>query len=295
MADSGLAELDREYYRNANPDLQSLALEELEQHYLTFGIHEGRASSHAARREGLIEMLGESASVLEIGPFLNPVMRGRRVRYFDVLDTAGLKARAAIQNYRYSDAPEIDYVSPAGDLSIIKDRFASLLSAHCIEHQPDIVRHLRQAGGLLQPGGRYYLIVPDKRYCFDHFIAESTVAGMIDAYSEERRIHRLASVIEHRALTTHNDPARHWNGDHTDTGYIDSIPQRTRAAMAEYAAAGGAYVDVHAWQFTPASFRHTMTTLSRLGLSPFDVTAVHGTPRPRNEFTAILARKGTSG
>ncbi len=280
--------IDIDYYRHANPDLGSLTDEELRSHYELHGIAEGRASSDLALREGLIALLKQEPSVLEIGPFCNPVVRGKHVRYFDVFNTKDLKARAKAEGYKYSRAPKIDYVSPNGDLSVINETFTAAVSAHCIEHQPDIIRHLKQVGRLLEPGGRYYLIVPHKSYCFDYFIAESTIAQMIGAHLEGRTAHRLASIIEHRALTTHNDPIRHWNGDHSDAAYEATIVARARPAIAEYNAAGDGYIDVHAWQFSPASFTTTLGQLHQLGLSPFTVMAAFETPKPRNEFTAIL-------
>ncbi len=175
----------------------------------------GRLSSQAA---------SQSSRVLEIGPFCNPCMTGRNVRYFDVLDRAGLLKRAAEQGYLVVSAPKIDFVSPVGDLSVVDATFDAVVSSHCIEHQPDLVAHLAEVARILEPGGRYFLLVPDKRFCFDHFLAPSTVAGVVDAWKEGRKVHRLASVLEHRALTTHNDTARHWAGDHADPILLPAFP-----------------------------------------------------------------------
>ena len=92
----------------------------------------------------------------------------------------------------------------------------AVFSSHCIEHQPDLVRHLQEVANLLEPDGAYFLLIPNKLYCFDHFIAETSVADVMLAHHLGHRVHTLASVIEHRALTTHNDPSRHWLGDHAD-------------------------------------------------------------------------------
>jgi SAM-dependent methyltransferase len=213
---------------------------------------------------------------------------GDHVRYFDVLDREGLLKRALEIGYPVKMAPYIHYVSPVGDLRIIRDKFAAALSCHCIEHQPDLIRHLQQVAGLLNDDGLYYLIIPDKRFCFDHFIPESTIADILDAYFSERRVHRLASVIEHRALTVHNDCVRHWSGDHGDEA--PNLAERTRKAVEEYQNAQGGYVDVHAWQFTPESFERSIAALHELNYSPLRPLRVHATTRNRNEFTAILCK-----
>ena len=91
-------------------------------------------------------------------------------------------------------------------------------------------------------------------------------------------------------MITHNDARRHWRGDHVDPSRPGETTAKIRAAIAEYRAAKGGYIDVHAWQFTPESFRGIMTELSELGLSPYHVEAVFQTPAGRQEFTAILSK-----
>lgn len=281
---------DLAFYRKSNPDLRSLSDAQLTEHYLRFGRAEGRVGSAAALRENFLEYAAQHPSVLEIGPFCNPCLRGRGVKYFDVLDRQGLIDRAKRIGYPHADAPEIDFVSPAADLTIVSGTFSSVVSSHCVEHQPDLIRHFKLVARCLDEGGRYFLLIPDKRYCFDHFIAESTLANVIDAHIEGRTVHRLASVIEHRALTTHNDAARHWRGDHVDPGHESSMVARTRMALAEVDAAKGGYVDVHAWQFTPESFHRIISMLNELDFIALEAERVYDTPIGRNEFTAVLRK-----
>ncbi|MFD1988172.1 methyltransferase domain-containing protein [Mesorhizobium newzealandense] len=239
-------------------------------------------------RNDLTALVGRK-SALEIGPFTNPALRGPNIRYLDVLDKQGLIKRADAVGYPYSTAPvDIDYVSSTGDLGIVAETFDFCLSSHCIEHQPDLIHHLRQVERILVPTGRYLLIVPDKRYCFDHFIPESSIADFINARGNS--VHCVKSVIEHRALITHNDAARHWAGDHGLPVYRQNIAA-VSVAMSEYDNSGGAYVDVHAWQFTPQSFRDGIEALSNLGLIGLDVEKVYATPHNNFEFCAILKRR----
>lgn len=284
-------EFEHEYYRTTNTDLASFEPERLAAHFSAFGIAEGRAASPAALRAGFLAAIDTTLSTLEIGPFVAPALKGPSIAYADVLDREGLQERARRLGIA-GDAPAINFVLPNGDLSRIDRRFAQVFSSHCIEHQPDLVHHLRQVAELLEPGGCYFLIVPDKRYCFDHFLPESTVADVLDAHHAGRRTHSLRSVVEHRALTTHNQCPRHWAGDHADAGYRASIPARAARAVAEYEAANGGYVDVHAWQFTPPSFRALTGALVELGLTALHPIRSYETPRNRLEFCAVLQRKG---
>ena len=289
MAVNGFSmEFDADFYRNLYPDLRSMSEADAAAHFQRYGIREGRQGSPLAVRENLLAALKRRRTILEIGPFCSPVVRGRNVAYFDVLDREGLRARAARLGLDPAGVPGVQFVSPTGDLSVVDRRFAAAVSSHCIEHQPDLVRHLQQVAAVLEPGGHYFLMVPNKLYCFDHFLPDSTLAQVLAAHVEGRRLHRLESVIEHRALTTHNLPARHWAGDHADPGYRASIVGRARAALDEYAAAQGGYIDVHAWQFTPGSFRELTAMLHDGGYSPLRPLRVYETPHGRNEFTAIL-------
>jgi len=238
-------------------------------------------------RNDLASLVGRQ-SALEIGPFTNPILRGPKVKYFDVLDKQGLIRRADAIGYAYSSPVDIHYVSSNGDLSIVDEKFDFCLSSHCIEHQPDLIHHLKQVERILVPTGRYLLVIPDKRYCFDHFLPESSIAGFIDARGN--RVHSVKSVIEHRALTTHNDAARHWIGDHGVPTFRHN-PAAVPSAISEYENAGGGYVDVHAWQFTPVSFRTGIDALCNLGFIGLEVERIYSTPHNIFEFCAILKRR----
>ena len=287
------AEFDPAFYAQKNADLTHMSETELRQHFFAFGQNEGRIGSLACLREHFIRYAGNYQLVLEIGPFCNPALKGVNVRYFDVLDAEGLAARAVHTDYQNKTIPEIHYVSPIGDLSVVGDTFPAVFGSHNIEHHPDLIYHLNQVETLLADGGYYYLIIPDKRYCFDHFIAESTIAQVIDAHMERRRTHRLCSIIEHRALTTHNDPMRHWRRDHVGADPLQKLVSGTQTAIEEYRRAQGGYVDVHAWQFTPESFRNIVHCLGQLNFIRLSVERVYNTPFGRCEFTAILKKEAT--
>lgn len=276
---------DPDFYRGKYPDISGFDADQAWRHYDAHGRGEGRQAAPLAVREAFLEAPRAAARTLEIGPFCNPVLTGPNVKYLDVLDAAELRARAAEHGLDPARCPErIDYV---GALSQVGERFDAVVSSHAIEHQPDFVRHLGEVADVLAPGGRYYAIVPDKRFCFDHFIPESTIAGIVAAHREERRTHSLSSVIEHIALTTHNDCARHWRGDHGAPLDPDGA-MRVATALERHDAANGGYIDVHAWYFTPDSFRAILETLFRLRMTRLRAVAVYDTPLDRQEFCAVL-------
>jgi len=282
------AAFDAAVYRQLWPDLAGLDDKALQTHYDTFGAAEGRRANSLAFREDFVALIPSGSSALEIGPFCKPLLLGHGVKYFDVMDKPALDQRARDIGLQDQVAPHIHFVSPVGDLSVVDETFDYVLSSHCLEHQPDLVTHLQQVTRILRPNGRYFLLVPDKRYCFDALLAESTVAEVLDAYHAGRKTHSLKSVIEHRALTTHNDCLRHWNGDH---GFLnDEGPGRVIASVKEYIAANNSYIDVHAWYFTPASVKNLFGTLSNAGYVDLDVERIYSTQLYSIEFWMILQK-----
>lgn len=286
-----LAYRDDEYLKH-NPDLAQVPRESLRNHYENFGIREGRRSHALANRQEFAGCALAYGMALEIGPFASPLLHGPNARYADVLTKVQLIERAREERLPTSAIPDIDYVVEPRGLTSIQDRFDAILSSHVVEHQPDLVFHLQEVQALLNTGGRYFVLIPDHRYCFDHYLAPSTGAAIIQAHYDKRKIHTLASLIEHRCLTTHNDAPRHWDGDSGPNTVL--APRATpAAALKEYEQSKGTYIDVHAWYFTPETFRANLELLHSEGYTELHLERLYPTLHGQNEFWAVL-RKGTS-
>ncbi len=281
-------EFDADAYQERYADLRHLNRESLRLHWQNNGISEGRSGNRLSDRNDFANLISDHSQVLEIGPFNTPLKKGPNVRYFDVLDRSGLIARAKQIGYDPSNIPDIDFVEPSGDLTVVSQSFDYVISSHVVEHQPNLIKHVNDVYSLLVPGGCYFLIVPDKRFCFDHFIPESNLAQVIDAYVNGLNRHPLGRLIEHRVLTTHNDPIRHWQGDHGERHA--SLKVRYKIAIDEYQQAEGRYIDVHGWYFTPDSFRRILEGLRQIGLTLFTPIRVYRTLYGVFEFWAILQK-----
>lgn len=289
-----LIEFDATFYRTLYPDVAHLDDSSLRVHFETIGEREGRVCHRLATRQGFLDHVPATADVLEIGPFHAPSLTGANVRYFDLLEREDLRCRAIAHSLPPEGVPHIDFSHPEGDLSGIGAKFDIVFSSHAIEHQPDLAFHLQQVSGILKPGGCYMVAVPDKRYCFDHAIAESSIADVLAAQAEERRRHTLRNLIDSRALGAHNDCTRHWAGDNGSIDFDQSV-RLIGLARAEMERSGGAYIDVHAWRFTPRGFSLIHRYLRSLGLSPFCGERVFSTCRNTAEFMAILETRTPNG
>lgn len=234
-------------------------------------------------RAEFIRSIPTEGLILEIGPGSAPVVRGQNVRYFDVKDQSQLIDRARVSSEDETGCPHIDYKSETADLGIIDERFDAIVSSHSIEHQPDLVRHLQSVAGLLNPGGRYFLAVPDKRFCFDHFAKLSEPRDAEMAFQERRGNHPPSTVKDHYRRHTHNSPLRHWVGVHGKPGVLGQ-PENLEAMLAD--AAAGRYVDAHAWAFTPKAFAEIVEATEKLhGLR---VESISPTRFGSLEFFAVL-------
>ncbi|CAN5288769.1 hypothetical protein BH10PSE4_BH10PSE4_08780 [soil metagenome] len=279
-------EFSPEFLRALYPDLAGFDDAQMREHYLAHGQAEGRTSSPAATREGLLALIDPDAEILEIGPSWGPVFKGLNVRYLDILTTEQLRARAREHGVDEALCPTIDYTQ---GLTAVDRQFDVVFSSHNIEHQPDLVRHIREAAAVLRPGGVYVLLVPDKRFCFDHFLPVTTIAEVLEGYMEGRTRHAARHVLEHIALTAHNETGAHWGGEHGASPF-DAPAGRLKLAMEMMESRSGDYIDVHAWKFTPEVFRGVFAALVALELVPVDVLRVYDTPQGRNEFGVVLRK-----
>lgn len=297
-------EFDPDLYRAipGQEHLSALSPAEATLHHQTEGRDAGLIGTAVHHRAALCQLLTAGtdigADVLEIIPGISPSLcpPDYRVRYLDVMDTAHLRAFAQACGLDPAQAPEVHYLwrgEPYRDL--IATRFTALFSCHNIQRHPNLTHHLRDAADILAPGGLYLLIVPDKRYCYDHYLPLSTIADVLEAHMENRQRHAPRHMLEHDLHHTHNDSRGHWNGDHGNdprlAGNTAERGARISAALAARAAQTGhadIHAGIHAWRFTPDSFRLIFDDLHAAGLSPFTVERVYPTIRGSLEFFAVL-------
>ena len=245
-------------------------------------------------RETLSGTLGRQGLTLEIGPYCHPIVQGKNARYFDIFDSAELRRRAS-ETPDPSMTPEtvveVHYSDPNGDVATIPEKFVDIVSSHCIEHQPDLISHLEKVFDLLEDGGRYVAFIPDKRFCFDHFSPYSTVADVLEAASEKRTRHTLATVVHLYAGGTHNDPQRHWKEDHADQDFESQSTPRVAYALDVFQEADGDYIDCHAWRFDPDRFAEVCNVLFELGRIRLRLTDIGDTRENTQEFSAVFVKQ----
>lgn len=287
-------DFDADIYRSLYPALSSLSDTRLLNHYLLSGRKEGRRA-HALAGRNDFAALAAHGRALEIGPFANPLLSGPGVSYADINSSEELRRLAVLENLDPAGVPEIKWVVQPNNLGIIDEQFDSALSSHAIEHQPNLVGHLRQVSQLLVAGGRYFLLVPDYRYCFDHFKTQSTIVDVLDAFARNVTLHDPKSLILSRLRMTHNDAVRHWIGDHGELEVNPWFPDHDRIARLRLALDGALHDpstlrNEHAWFFTPESFASILEDLAALDLIDFRLERLYPTLCHSLEFWAVLRK-----
>lgn len=313
---------DLNYYRRIYPELNTFSDEVLQEHYRRFAVEQGHSTCIYDRREALQILLQSTIDnshlkALEISPWDNPFLRGDNVKYFEVLNAEDLrKATVGVQRKLDTLPEKIDFVGAKGDLSVVNEKFDIVFTSHVIEHCPDLAEHFRGVSRILNAGGLYILIVPDKRYCFDYYHSESTISEVIEAFAGKYKMPRLATVINFAYTRTHNNPILHWLGFHGERYGYRKIPPTEGDARAEilgeyffddgseanfhqvahlvekYAEAfnKGAYISAHNWRFTPDSFGYIVNMLNKLNILDLRVFRLCHTLWGRQEFVAMLEK-----
>ena len=231
--------------------------------------------------------LNKSISILEIGPLYCPMFKGDNVKYLDVYDVPKLREIAKSLNASDEDVPKkIDYVSPNGDWCNINESFNIIYSSHVIEHQTDLIQHFTDVFSHIRSGGAYVLVIPDKRYCFNHYDPETTMEDVLDAYYERRTRHSLRALLR-AACGTHNDAQRHWQGNH-GIQVEHSMDEFHNVVDAYKSSITGEYIDCHEWYFTPNSFKITMERLRKAGFVEYSDLLIENTPENSFEFYACF-------
>ncbi|MFM8802952.1 MAG: methyltransferase domain-containing protein [Planctomycetia bacterium] len=237
------------------------------------------------RLERLRQGITPGQTVLEIGPYFNPIApraAGYRSTVLDVFATEQLRQRAAVDPHipreRVAEIEEVDLVGSACDLAdLTRARYGAdhqfdwILSSHNIEHIPNPVRFLEQCAAVLRPGGVLRLAIPDKRFCFDHFRPLSETSEWLEACFENRT--RPTPYQIYREESHRSTPAA-GGGGWTPT-------RRSLSLYREWFGPDGRvpadYIDTHCWAFTPESFELIVRDTIAFGLVPLRIESVSAT------------------
>jgi SAM-dependent methyltransferase len=237
----------------------------------------------ATRRSKLLEGIRlEKTTGVEIGALCRPFIQREDgpVIYVDYADTESLRQR-------YANDPMVD-VNRIVDVDAIWGQNTLIdavngqyvdyvVASHVVEHVPDLITWLREIASILKPTGEVRLIVPDKRFTFDYFRRESSLADVLLSYIVGARIPQPHSILDFALNAANVDAAVAWQRKIS----VEEVPHghtlEGAMALAKDAIENGVYHDIHCWTFTPASFAQLFGDLARAGLIDFACEGFHDT------------------
>ncbi|SEH07736.1 glycosyltransferase [Candidatus Venteria ishoeyi] len=130
-----------------------------------------------------------SGTGVEIGalhaPF--PINDQTQMLYVDRMDTPSLqKQYASHQNVAKEKIVNVSIISNGDDLSALEDNSVDFVcNSHLIEHLANPGRAIEEWLRVVKPGGIVYMIVPDKRECFDRERAVTPLSELKEKYSQK--------------------------------------------------------------------------------------------------------------
>lgn len=242
----------------------------------------------------------EEHRILEVGPSYNPLFPKASGRPVRVLDHASRDELVA----KYRDDPgadhtrieEVDFVWRRGPMSEAvppgeRGTFDVMVASHVVEHTPDLVGFLVSAQEILRPSGRFLLVVPDKRFCFDYFRPPSTTGEVLNAHLGRRSRHTPGTIFDQLAYSVSTGGRVAWSQEPLGPMKLEHDLAMARTQLTP-PAADAPYTDAHNWRFTPAWFRLIILELAWLGLADWRAERV-GEAR-HSEFPVQLGRGGTA-
>ena len=219
---------------------------------------------------------------VELGPSFSPFVTkasGADITIVDHADADTLRAKYAVHGVDVNAIEEVDVIWSGGSLrDAIADRgpFDYLIASHFLEHVADPMRFLDDCYDLLKPGGVLSLVLPDHRYCFDALRPPTTLGQWYDARETARTSHSPGAVLDHCLHAVHRAGSIAWlPGAEAPLEAVHEIDHV--AHMLRVVDKGDEFVDVHAWTFTPESFRALLINASLLDLCRFEIAHEIGT------------------
>jgi glycosyltransferase involved in cell wall biosynthesis len=179
----------------------------------------------------------------------------------------------------------VDFVWQDGPLTELLPRamlgkYDGLLASHVGEHLPDLIAFFQDASRILKESAVIALALPDKRVCFDFFQPLTTTGDLVEAHAEKRTRHRRVSFFNQAAYFVTRANEGGWL--HSDSTSPFRLMNSLSAAQQVFDAVDenpkSAYLDTHAWTFTPKSFELLILELNLLGHINWAIRVIETTP-----------------
>lgn len=247
-----------------------------------------------------LQTIDRNKRILEIGPLTNPMVPKvpdmNNVYYADICSTEEVKKiYGSDPSFDVNAIVSIDYViknSYSNDLKDVEP-FDYVLMSHVLEHIPMLIDFFQDIVNILKPDGKLCLVIPDKRYCFDHYRQTTSFAECYDIYKRSVSNNTLR-ILDFISSATINDPVFWWKNP-ADYEYLMKVGVGGRQPMhvlkdykMEFKEMPSALI--HYNVFTPETFLLLIFFFTMYNLFPFEIVEFYGTEENTFEFNAVLKK-----
>lgn len=247
------------------------------------------------RKEIILKSINRNGVGLEIGPSHNPVAPksdGFNVEILDHLNKEDLIQKYQLHDVNTDNIEAVDYIwngESYNELTGKTNYYDWIIASHVIEHTPDFIGFINECEAILKDDGVLSLAVPDKRYCFDYFRPLTGISKIIDSHLLKYSMHSIGSIIDYKLNVVSKSGQIAWDSNSigNDFNFLFGADHASN-----YLIKNGTrtYTDVHAWCFTPNSFRlliQDLNTLNLISLKEIDFYPTQGC-----EFFITLGKSG---
>jgi len=249
-----------------------------------------------SREQKILKMVSKEGFGVEIGPSYNPIApkrAGFKVHVIDHTSREKLVEKYTVHKMPVENIEEVDFIWQGEtyvELTGNPNFYDWIIASHVIEHTPNFIGFLDNCAGILKDTGVLSLVVPDMRFCFDHFRPLTSIARVLEAHLEQRTQHTAGTLCEHVMSIVNKGGQGCWEAGF-ESEYALIHPPQDALDIFQQALHQTTYMDSHAWCFTPSSFQLLLYDLLALGLTNFREVAFF--PTSGCEFYITLCRQGT--
>lgn len=230
------------------------------------------------RNDKLLAHINKNGVGVEFGPSFRPIAPKRLGYNVTIIDHASrndLVEKYEAQGIDCASIEKVDLVwrgESYTELTGKQNYYDWIIASHVIEHTTDMVGFLQQCEEILKPGGCLSLAIPDKRYCFDRFRPKTGLAKISDAHRQPTKFHSEGTIAEYfLSVVKYNGQIAWSNSENVNNDKFETVHSKKDCIEAiNIIQERTGYLDVHAWTFTPHSFRllvHDLNILSYIKLN----------------------------
>jgi 2-polyprenyl-3-methyl-5-hydroxy-6-metoxy-1,4-benzoquinol methylase len=249
------------------------------------------------REEKVLSRIDKKQIGIEIGPShapLAPKKKGFNVHIIDHMNKDQLIKKYTGHNVDLNSIEEVDFIWSGQSYAQLTGKtnyYDWVIASHVIEHTPDLITFLKQCEEVLKEDGVLSLVVPDIRFHFDYFRPVTGISKVIDAYFEKNVIHTAGTAAEYHLNCSVRGGQIAWEQGNMKEFELLYSPEDSYNQM-QKVIKQKEYLDLHAWSFTPTSFRLLIQDLNDLKFISLKVVIFF--PTAGCEFYITLGKKGTS-